>query len=96
MWDTTCLSVISSGCHPADLSVLLNQPALERVFAEIRQRSELVVIIGPSFSFADAVTLASAADGVLLAVELDRTRATAALATMEQLSLIFCFKFFMG
>jgi capsular polysaccharide biosynthesis protein/Mrp family chromosome partitioning ATPase len=87
-WDGTCLSVICTGRHSADPSILLNQPSLDRVFADLRQRGELVIIIGPSFAFAESVTLASVADGVLLAIELDETRATAALATMEQLSLI--------
>lgn len=82
-----CLSVITGGSVIASPADLIDRDKIATIFEALEQMAELVIVHSPPFAFAESSVLASRVDGVILAIELDHTRSTAALATMEQLHL---------
>jgi Mrp family chromosome partitioning ATPase len=70
-----------------DIANRLNPAAVRSLLQTAAQLADLVVINSPPFAFAESAVLAANVDGVLLAVELNRTRSDHALTVMEQLYL---------
>ena len=87
MVDGDCLSVIPAGKLKKTPADVMDRDNLKVILEELEQRAEMVIVNSPPFAFAEAGVLSSRVDGVLLVIEMNHTRSTTALATMEQLYL---------
>ncbi|HWH43885.1 MAG TPA: polysaccharide biosynthesis tyrosine autokinase [Thermoleophilaceae bacterium] len=75
-WTTApYIEVLPAGVVPPNPGELLSSNALERVLRRARQEADVVLVdSAPLVSVGDAVSLASAVDGVLLVVQLGHSR----------------------
>ena len=83
------LRVLPSGPLPPNPGWLLTPGRIERVLAALCEDADLVVLVSPpATTYADTLTLAACADGVVLVVTRDRTDRGAALRAKEQLERV--------
>jgi succinoglycan biosynthesis transport protein ExoP len=85
-WVGGSVSVITAGDPPPNPSELLGSRKMGEILAELEAQADLVIIDGPPFIVADAPLLASKVNGVLLIVQLERTREPALKAMIEQIN----------
>jgi polysaccharide biosynthesis transport protein len=86
--DDDCLSVITAGQLQNTPADLLDRSSFRQVLDTLDLDVGMVIITAPPFAFAEASAVASTVDGVLIAIELDRTRASTTLASLDQLALV--------
>ncbi len=79
------LSVITTGELPPNPSELLASERMEKILAELKELSDIVVIDTPPAIITDAIALSAKVDGVLIVIEPGGTRIGAAQVLMEQL-----------
>jgi capsular exopolysaccharide synthesis family protein len=73
--EESCLAIIPAGSTPPDPSKLLASPRMAALIADLRRRSDIVLIDAPALlPVADARALAPVADGVILCVRWGSTR----------------------
>ena len=81
------LSVLPAGETPSDSFGAVHIPDLERIFRELRDRFETIIIDTPPVElFADAMVLAAVTDAILVVVRARSTPQEAFESTMESLS----------
>ena len=80
------LQVITSGKLPPDPSEVISTTKLGQVLGEMRKNGDMVIVDGPPLLLPDASVLASRVDAVLVVIQLNRTKAKAALDTIDQLN----------
>jgi polysaccharide biosynthesis transport protein len=80
------LRVLPAGLHPALPSALLGSGRLENLLEQLREGADYVLLDTPPVSaVADASAIATAADGVILVLDLTRTHRNELLVAREQL-----------
>lgn len=83
------LTIITSGKLPPYPSALLNSNAMEEILEKFKQQSDLVILDSPPIlSMADAVVLAPRVDGVILVVNLQTTKRSMLLDSINQLQQV--------
>ncbi|MCC6190126.1 MAG: polysaccharide biosynthesis tyrosine autokinase [Anaerolineales bacterium] len=73
-WQHPTLHVLSNGTRPANLTELLGAPAVGRIFSQLTEIADLVIVDGPPIEVSDSLALSVKADGVLVVARLQRTR----------------------
>jgi capsular exopolysaccharide synthesis family protein len=73
-WQHPTLQVLSNGTRPANLTELLGSPAVNRVFEQLKELAEVVIIDSPPIAVSDSLALSVKADAVLFVVRLQRAR----------------------
>jgi capsular exopolysaccharide synthesis family protein len=73
-WQHPTLHVLSNGTRPANLTELLGSPAVGRIFSQLKDIADLVIIDGPPIEVSDSLALSVRADAVLVVARLQRTR----------------------
>ncbi len=81
------LTLIPSGLAAADSTAWMNAEKWSLLFSRCRKPKGLVIVDSPSPETADAQTLASRVDGVLLVVRAGQTPAESAQATLRRFKL---------
>ena len=85
-WPGGKVSVITAGNTPPNPSELLGSKKMSKILEDLGSRADIVIIDGPPFIVADAPVLASKVNGVLLIIQLGRTRKPAIKVMMEQIN----------
>ncbi len=79
--------VLTSGTYHPNPALLLNSPGMDAVLEELSKPFDVILVdTPPVLAVADATILASAVDGVLLAVGRTQTKRESVEAAIEQLS----------
>jgi capsular exopolysaccharide synthesis family protein len=79
------VSVITTGGLPPNPAELLASLRMDHILDEAARAADIVIVDSPPSLVADVQILAAKVDGVIVVVQPGRTKADAALATMEQL-----------
>ena len=81
------VQVLTSGPTPPNALQIIESEAMRAMIAELRKRAGLVVLDSPPVALlADAQALASLADGVVLVIELGKTRRPVLTRALDSLS----------
>jgi capsular exopolysaccharide synthesis family protein len=81
------VQVLTSGPTPPNALQIIESEAMRAMVAELRKRAGLVVLDSPPVALlADAQALASLADGVVLVIELGKTRRPVLTRALDSLS----------
>ncbi len=84
-WQNDEVSVITGGTVTELAAELLASPKLEQVIATLHEMTDVLIIDGPPFFIAEAVVLASKADGVLFVLRPGQTSKKLASNVREQM-----------
>lgn len=84
-WNDGRLYFLPSGNPPPNPTELLGSMRMQGVLERIKEEADIVVIDGPPLIVADSLVLASKVDGVLLVLQLGRTRKRAISMVKERL-----------
>jgi non-specific protein-tyrosine kinase len=84
-WGDPPIVVITSGGLPPNPTELLSSEKMETILAELKDKSDIVILDTPPAIVADPIVLAAVVDGVLLVIEPGKTKIGAAQVLMEQL-----------
>lgn len=85
-WGDPPLEVITSGGLPPNPTELLESEKMSRILAELKQRSDIVIIDSPPTVVADPIAMSAKVDGVLLVIEPGKTKIGAAQVLMEHMN----------
>lgn len=85
-WPGGSVSVITAGEPPPNPAELLGSRKMSRILEDLSRSSDVVIIDGPPFVVADAPILASQVNGVLLIIQLGKTRTPSVIGMMEQIN----------
>ncbi|CAN5751316.1 hypothetical protein BH18ACT15_BH18ACT15_13690 [soil metagenome] len=81
------LLCLPSGTLPGNPAEMLSSEAMEKLLAELRQRADFIILdTTPVLAAADALTLVTQSDGVLLVVDGSNTSRTSITHAIESLS----------
>lgn len=80
--------VIPSGPPPVNPTELLASEMMIQTLSSLKKMAEVVIIDGPPIFVADAIVLANQADGILLVIQLGKTRRDAIKEMVEQIERI--------
>ncbi len=83
--DISNLTIILGGTPVAGPLELLESDKMAALLKTLRQKMDIVIIVGPPMFVADMSVLASNVDGVLLHIRFRRTHTNTAIAALEQL-----------
>jgi len=73
-WNNSRVYFLPSGGTPPNPTELLDSIRMKKILERIKEAADFVVIDGPPLTVPDSVVLASKVDGVLLVIQLGRTR----------------------
>jgi succinoglycan biosynthesis transport protein ExoP len=85
-WGNPPMAVITSGGLPPNPTELLQSERMEKILAELKDKSDIVIADSPPSIIADPIALSKKVDGVLLVVEPGKTKIGTAQVMIEQLN----------
>jgi capsular exopolysaccharide synthesis family protein len=85
-WGNPPFAVITSGGLPPNPTELLESEKMTRILAELKEKSDMVILDSPPTIVADPIAMSVKIDGVLLVIEPGKTKIGAAQVLMEHLN----------
>jgi capsular exopolysaccharide synthesis family protein len=85
-WGDPPIAVITSGGLPPNPTELLESEKMTRILAELKEKSDIVILDSPPTIVADPIAMSAKIDGVLLVVEPGKTKIGAAQVLMEHMN----------